>query len=107
MTGMPVLVHSLSVFPALVVVTVFQRVHVFFVQFRDGHFTLVIALSPLVGRRADFFGFPHFSFGGRKLIFYVSHFIIAVFKFWYKQKKTRKRRVEKTRETSNEMNCKL
>jgi len=53
-------------------VTIFRRVHVFFIlQFRDGHITLVFAFPPLVGR-ASFFGFSDFRFGG-KLIFYVSH----------------------------------
>jgi len=50
-TGMPVLVHSLGVFSALVIVTVFQRwIHVLLVQLSDGHFALVGALSPLAGR---------------------------------------------------------
>lgn len=76
MTGVPVLVHSLSVLATLVVVTVFRRIHVFFIQFHDGHFAPIGALPPLVRRRASFFRFLDLSLGGCELVFYVSHFAV-------------------------------
>lgn len=60
----------------LVGVAIFQRwIHVFLVQFGYGHFALIVALPPLVGRANGLFGFPDFPLGGGELVFYVSHIV--------------------------------